>query len=164
MTRRILFEIKAGSTSGPVLKDLLFKAYELVLRLSLVLFLFQIMRFGLKDNANNAIRSMLGETLTAVQLAAVTQILSNQNLNIDSIKRLTGRFLLSKRRIPRSCIQLSVTGTIIDKVFMTASFMEISRTLDVDISFQEDNMYRRNRRLVCLIWIRLYSNQRSLMN
>jgi phosphoserine phosphatase len=31
---------------------------------------------------------MLGETLTAVQLAAVTQILSNQNLNIDSIKRL----------------------------------------------------------------------------
>jgi phosphoserine phosphatase len=33
---------------------------------------------------------MLGETLTAVQLAAVTQILSNQNLNIDSIKRLTG--------------------------------------------------------------------------
>jgi phosphoserine phosphatase len=27
--------------------------------------------------------------------------------------------------------------------------MEISRTLDVDISFQEDNMYRRNRRLVC---------------
>jgi phosphoserine phosphatase len=42
-----------------------------------------------------------------------------------------------------------VTGTIIDKSFMTASFMEISRTLDVDISFQEDNMYRRNRRLVC---------------
>jgi phosphoserine phosphatase len=32
---------------------------------------------------------------------------------------------------------------------MTASFMEISRTLNVDISFQEDNMYRRNRRLVC---------------
>jgi phosphoserine phosphatase len=30
---------------------------------------------------------------------------------------------------------------------MTASFM-ISRTLNVDISFQEDNMYRRNRRLV----------------
>jgi phosphoserine phosphatase len=27
--------------------------------------------------------------------------------------------------------------------------MEISRTMDVDISFQEDNMFRRNRRLVC---------------
>ena len=28
-------------------------------------------------------------------------------------------------------------------------FFEISRTLNVDISFQEDNIYRRNRRLVC---------------
>jgi phosphoserine phosphatase len=28
-------------------------------------------------------------------------------------------------------------------------FYGISRTLNVDISFQEDNMYRRNRRLVC---------------
>jgi phosphoserine phosphatase len=32
---------------------------------------------------------------------------------------------------------------------LTASFMEISRTMDVDIFFQEDNMFRRNRRLVC---------------
>jgi phosphoserine phosphatase len=94
--------------------------------------------------------NVLGETLTAVQLAAVTRILSNQNLNIDAIKRLTGRVsILEKDEFPRSCIQLSVTGTIVDKTFMTASFMEISRTLDVDISFQEDNMYRRNRRLVC---------------
>jgi phosphoserine phosphatase len=40
-------------------------------------------------------------------------------------------------------------GAFVDKSLMTASFMEISRTLNVDISFQEDNMYRRNRRLVC---------------
>jgi phosphoserine phosphatase len=40
-------------------------------------------------------------------------------------------------------------GHYVDKSLMTASFMEISRTLNVDISFQEDNMYRRNRRLVC---------------
>jgi phosphoserine phosphatase len=36
-----------------------------------------------------------------------------------------------------------------NKALLTASFMEISRTMDVDISFQEDNMFRRNRRLVC---------------
>jgi phosphoserine phosphatase len=46
-------------------------------------------------------------------------------------------------------VQLSVSGLIEDKVAMTASFMEISRSLVVDISFQEDNIYRRNRRLVC---------------
>jgi phosphoserine phosphatase len=56
---------------------------------------------------------------------------------------------VEQEEYPRSCVQLSVTGIIEDKIAMTASFMEISRTLNVDISFQEDNMYRRNRRLVC---------------
>jgi phosphoserine phosphatase len=42
--------------------------------------------------------NVLGETLTAVQLAAVTQILSNQNLNIDSIKRLTGRVSIIEKK------------------------------------------------------------------
>jgi phosphoserine phosphatase len=94
--------------------------------------------------------NILGEVLTATQLAAVTKIMSDQHLNIDSIIRLTGRTsVVEQEEYPRSCVQLSVTGTIEDKTSMTASFMEISRTLDVDISFQEDNMYRRNRRLVC---------------
>jgi phosphoserine phosphatase len=44
---------------------------------------------------------VLGETLTAVQLAAVTQILSNQNLNIDSIKRLTGRVSIVEKKNSR---------------------------------------------------------------
>jgi phosphoserine phosphatase len=42
-----------------------------------------------------------------------------------------------------------VSGIMENKALLTASFMEISRTMDVDISFQEDNMFRRNRRLVC---------------
>jgi phosphoserine phosphatase len=84
--------------------------------------------------------------LTAKQIAAVTKIMSDQNLNIDAI-RLTSRFYFVKEEYPRSCVQLSVSGGW-KKGFMTASFMEISN-FDVDISFQEDNMFRRNRRLVC---------------
>jgi phosphoserine phosphatase len=147
----ILFEIKAGSSSGPVLKDLLFKAYELGVKVKFIPISISDYEIWVKaQRKQRYIINVLGETLTAVQLAAVTRILSNQNLNIDAIKRLTGRVsIIDKEEFPRSCIQLSVTGTIVDKTFMTASFMEISRTLDVDISFQEDNMYRRNRRLVC---------------
>ncbi|MDI5896826.1 phosphoserine phosphatase SerB [Flavobacterium sp. LB2P84] len=147
----ILFEIKAGSSSGPVLKDLLFKAYELGVKVKFIPITIADYEIWVKAQRKQRYTiNVLGETLTAVQLAAVTKILSNQNLNIDAIKRLTGRVsILDKEEFPRSCIQLSVTGTIVDKTFMTASFMEISRTLDVDISFQEDNMYRRNRRLVC---------------
>ena len=147
----ILFEIKVGCTSGPVLKDLLFKAYELGVKVKFIPISIEDYEIWVKGQRKQRyIINVLGETLTAVQLAAVTRILSNQNLNIDSIKRLTGRVsIIEKEEFPRSCIQLSVTGTIVDKTLMTASFMEISRTLDVDISFQEDNMYRRNRRLVC---------------
>jgi phosphoserine phosphatase len=42
----ILFEIKSGSTSGPVLKDLLFKAYEWESRLNLFPLPLLTMKFG----------------------------------------------------------------------------------------------------------------------
>jgi phosphoserine phosphatase len=147
----ILFEIKSGSSSGPVLKDLLFKAYELGIKVKFTPITIADYEIWVKaQRKQRYIINILGETLTAVQLSAVTKIMSDKNLNIDSIIRLTGRTsVVEKEKYPRSCIQLSVTGDIVDKTFMTASFMEISRTLDVDISFQEDNMYRRNRRLVC---------------
>jgi len=147
----ILFEIKAGSSSGPVLKDLLFKAYELGIKVKFIP--ISIADYEIWVNAQHKQRyiiNILGERLEARQLAAVTKIMSDQNLNIDAIKRLTGRVsIIEKEEFPRSCVQLSVSGKIVDKTMMTASFMDISRTLEVDISFQEDNIYRRNRRLVC---------------
>src|SRR5690606_9695179 len=57
--------------------------------------------------------------------------------------------LTNKVEYPRASIQLSIRGKIQDKTELTAKFMEISHRLGVDIAFQEDNIYRRNRRLVC---------------
>ena len=147
----ILFEIKAGSSSAAVLKDLLFKAYELGIKVKFIPISITDYEIWVKGQRKQRyIINVLGETLTAVQLAAVTKIMSDQKLNIDSIIRLTGRTsVVEKEEYPRSCVQLSVTGEIEDKTLMTASFMDISRKFDVDVSFQEDNMYRRNRRLVC---------------
>lgn len=147
----ILFQIKTGSTSGPVLKDLLFKGYELGIKVKFIpISISDYENWVGAQRKQRYIINILGETLTAAQLAAVTKIMSNQHLNIDSIIRLTGRTsIIEIEENPRSCVQLSVTGEVVDKSSMTASFMEISRTLNVDISFQEDNMYRRNRRLVC---------------
>ncbi|HWS59657.1 MAG TPA: phosphoserine phosphatase SerB [Flavobacterium sp.] len=147
----ILFEVKAGSGSGSVLKDLLFKGYELGIKVKFIPISIPDYEIWVKGQSKQRyIINVLGETLTAVQLAAVTKILSDQKLNIDSIIRLTGRTsVIEVEEYPRSCVQLSVTGVIKDKTVMTAKFMEISSEFDVDISFQEDNMYRRNRRLVC---------------
>ena len=147
----ILFQIKTGSTSGPVLKDLLFKGYELGIKVKFIpISISDYENWVGAQRKQRYIINILGETLTAAQLAAVTKIMSNQHLNIDSIIRLTGgTSIIEIEENPRSCVQLSVTGEVVDKSSMTASFMESSRTLNVDISFQEDNMYRRNRRLVC---------------
>ena len=147
----ILFEIAAGACSGPVLKDLLFKGYELGIKVKFVPISIEDYESWVKTQSKQRyIINILGETLAAKQIAAVTRIMSDQSLNIDSIKRLTGRVsVVDHDEYPRSCVQLSVSGILADKKDMTAKFMDISRSLDVDISFQEDNMYRRNRRLVC---------------
>lgn len=147
----ILFEIKAGSSSAPVLKDLLFKAYELQIKVKFTPISIEDYESWVKGQSKKRyIVNILGETLAAAQLSAVTQVLSDLNLNIYAIKRLTGRVsIIEKGQYPRSCVQLSISGNILNKSLITAKFMEISRTLNVDISFQEDNIYRRNRRLVC---------------
>jgi len=49
----------------------------------------------------------------------------------------------------RSCIELSVRGTLINKNILSAKFLQYSSELGIDISFQKDDMYRRNRRLIC---------------
>lgn len=147
----ILFQVNASSSSAAVLKDLLFKAYELGIKVNFIPITIPDYEIWVKGQRKQRyIINILGESLSAVQLAAVTKIMSDQNLNIDSIIRLTGRTsVVDVEDYPRSCVQLSVTGNIVDKTVMTAKFMEISGDLDVDIAFQEDNMYRRNRRLVC---------------
>ena len=147
----IMFEIQYGKKSAAVLKDLLFKAYELGISA-------KFSPIALDDYENwvglqgkdRYIITILGERLTAEQISEVTKIISEKNLNIDSIKRLTGRTsLVKKEEYPRASIQLSIRGKIDDKADFTKKMMEISRDLDVDIAFQEDNIFRRNRRLVC---------------
>lgn len=147
----ILFEIKAKSNSAPVLKDLLFKAYELGITAKFrPITLEKYEQWVSTQGKNRYIVTILGEKLAAEQISAVTSVISDINLNIDSIKRLTGRTSLVKNDpYPRASIQLSIRGEIKDKGAVTSKFMQISRELDVDIAFQEDNIYRRNRRLVC---------------
>ncbi|WP_111307452.1 phosphoserine phosphatase SerB [Confluentibacter sediminis] len=147
----ILFEIQAGADSAAVLKDLLFKSYELGITAKFTpISLEDYENWVSLQGKNRYIVTILGEKLAAKQISEVTKVISEKNLNIDSIIRLTGRTsLVKKEDYPRACIQLSIRGEIAKKEEFTSKFMQISRELDVDIAFQEDNIYRRNRRLVC---------------
>lgn len=146
-----LFEIETGNKSSAVLKDLLFKAYELGVKAKFTpISLENYENWVTLQGKDRYIVTILGEQLTAEQISKVTQVISDKNLNIDAIKRLTGRTSLVKEDdYPRASIQLSIRGKIDNKAEFTEKFMQISHDLDVDIAFQEDNIYRRNRRLVC---------------
>ena len=113
----ILFEIEAGSTSAPVLKDLLFKGYELGIKVKFVPISIDDYESWVKTQSKQRyIINILGETLAAKQIAAVTKIMSDQHLNIDRIKRLTSRAsIVVKEEYPRSCVQLSVSGIMENK-------------------------------------------------
>ncbi|MCK8481410.1 phosphoserine phosphatase SerB [Flavihalobacter algicola] len=146
-----LFEIDSKKKSAAVLKDLLFKAYELGVTAKFTpISLDDYENWVQLQGKDRYIITILGEKLSAEQISRVTEVISQRNLNIDAIKRLTGRTsLVNEEEYPRASIQLSIRGKIDCKADLTEKFMQISSDLDVDIAFQEDNIYRRNRRLVC---------------
>jgi phosphoserine phosphatase len=93
---------------------------------------------------------MLSRYLRASHIAEVTNVVYKQQLNIDKISRISGRIKLSEKPSDaKACMELSVRGNPVNLEEMKANFLEISRNLGVDIAFQEDNIYRRTRRLVC---------------
>ncbi|WP_431157871.1 phosphoserine phosphatase SerB [Winogradskyella poriferorum] len=147
----IMFEISKGKKSASVLKDLLFKAYELGIQAKFSpISQEDYEKWVNLQGKDRYIITILGEKLAAEQISEVTKVISEKNLNIDAIKRLTGRIsLVREEEYPRASIQLSVRGKIENKSEFTQKFMDISHELDVDIAFQEDNIFRRNRRLVC---------------
>ncbi len=137
--------------AGNIMKDLLFKASELGIQLRFTPIAEDEYEqwVGLQGK-NRYIITVLGRKITARQIAQVTKIVADQGLNIDMIVRLTGRILLNEdARLPKSCIELSVRGNPKNREQMQLEFMDLSTEQGVDISLQQDDMFRRCRRLIC---------------
>ncbi len=137
--------------SGRVMKDLLFKASEL----GVIIRFFPISseeheNWVARQGKNRYILTLLGRKLSARQIEAVAKLIADQGLNIDSIRRLSGRMSIAEpQKNVRACIEFSVRGTPRDRNAMQAEIMRLSSELQMDCSFQIDNMYRRMRRLIC---------------
>lgn len=147
----ILFQVPKGEESAPIFKYILFKASELGLTVRFTpISEERYANWVNRQGKGRYIVTMLGKTISARQLSFVTKAIAEQNLNIDSIKRLTGRPALHQEEEHlRSCIELSVRGDLTDKQRLSEQFLRYSSELGVDISFQRDDIYRRNRRLIC---------------
>lgn len=137
--------------SGHIMKELLFKATSLAITIRFYpISVEEYEDWVSMQGKNRYILTLLGRKLSSKQISAVTRIVAEQGLNIDAIKRLTGRIPLDEQKANvRACIELSVRGTPKNQTDMQAQLLKLSGELDMDFSFQLDNMYRRMRRLIC---------------
>ena len=137
--------------SGKVMKDLLFKATELGVNIGFSPISDEEYEEWVDQQGKNRyILTIIGRSLSAENIEAATKAIANQDMNIDSIVRLTGRqSIVRKDTNVRACIELSLRGTPNDYVQMQADLMKMSQEQEIDFSLQKDNMYRRMRRLIC---------------
>ena len=78
--------------SGHVMKELLFKASELGVNIGFAPVTMEEYEAWVgRQGKNRYILTVLGRRLRARQIEAVSRLIANQGLNIDGIKRLSGR-------------------------------------------------------------------------
>lgn len=137
--------------SGKVMKELLFKTSELGVNIKFApITLEEYEAWVGRQGKNRYILTILGRRLEARQIGAVTQVIVEQGLNIDAVRRMSGRQSIEQPvEKSRACIQFSLRGTPKDREQMQAQLLQLSSEMSVDCSFQRDNMYRRMRRLIC---------------
>jgi phosphoserine phosphatase len=136
---------------SPVLTNILLKAHELDLQV----------RFSTSSRVQyetwvngqaqrRSIVTVLGPSILAEHLAAISGVLAGQGMNIERIDRLSARPALEAGNSgARACVEFTVSGSAAtSEDHIRAAFMQLAQEHGIDIAFQHDNVYRRNRRLV----------------
>ncbi len=146
----ILLEIPEEAYISPVLKDVLFHLHDKGMQVRFTPITEERYASWVRGAGKpRHIITLLGRSISAKQIARIASVVTSQNLNIDDIVRLSGRRPLhTDDRSSRACIEIKVRGQPVDTDAMKRDFMDISKDLGIDISFQEDNLYRRNRQMV----------------
>ncbi len=106
-------------------------------------------RWVAKQGKARHIVTLLARSISAAQIARVTAITAAHGLNIDKITRLSGRIPLDHfEEKSKASVEFSVRGKPASMTRLREELLELSAEMEVDIACQEDNIYRRNRRLV----------------
>jgi phosphoserine phosphatase len=96
--------------------------------------------------------TLLGPAIGAAHIATVSGILATGGLNIDRIDRLSARVpLRPDEDQPRVCVEFTATAladAVVDEDRVRTGLARIADDGDVDVAFQHDSIFRRNRRLV----------------
>jgi phosphoserine phosphatase len=101
-----------------------------------------------KQHKQRFIVTLLAPQIAAGQLAVVTRVFSEHNLNIDIMDRLSARASASDEREPRMSIEFTVSGDQVSAMDLRRALLTLADHSEFDIAVQEDSIFRRNRRLI----------------
>ena len=146
----MLVEVPRESASSPILKDLLFCAHTLGIQITFTPVADDEYDGWVGEQGKpRYLLSLLSRKISAEQLERVSSLVAAHRLNIDSISRLSGRIPLDNGdNHTRACVEFSLRGTLSDENLFREQLLAITDSLGIDIAFQEDNIFRRNRRMV----------------
>lgn len=135
------------------MKDMLLLAHEIGLSLYFKpISAAEYQQWVKEGGRTKYIVTVLSRELTAAHLQAVTQIISQHGFNIETVSRLSGRLGMDEHdndQHRKACVEFGLSGQMLDALALRADCLKLSTNLSIDIAVQEDNAYRRNRRLVC---------------
>ena len=152
----LLIRILPGAMDG-TLKDILYGAHEQGLAVQfLPVTTRNYQSWTGQRLPERYILTLLGRRLTSGDLAAVVRPLEASGLTLDGMRRLSagpsfpapqvsGRQQTAKGRI---CVECSLSGQPVDMPSLRAELMSTASELDIDVSIQADDLFRRNRRLM----------------
>ncbi len=145
----ILVEIPQHTKAADALKNILFTGYKLEQQVRFTPVSEQDYQNWVAGKGKpRYIVTLLTRKVTAEQLHRVSSITATHGLNIDHIDRLSGRMSLDMPADKgKGCIEFSVRGEPSDVDALRAEFLSVAQELNVDIAFQRDSVFRRNRHL-----------------
>ncbi len=96
--------------------------------------------------------TILGRAISANHLAKVSAVIAHHSLTIDRIERLSDRLsarlaLADPTPNANACVELRASGDATCEPSMRAAFLALANDLRIDIAFQRESIFRRNRRL-----------------
>jgi len=148
----ILIRIDDPASSGNMIKEVLFccSRLEMIVRFTPLSEDEYAAWVGRQEQERYVI-TLLAREIKAHHIARVTALVAQRQLNIDNILRLSDRPNMDTPADKRhACMEFSLRGNLPDREALQRELIEVSREEGIDISFQRDDIFRRNRRLICL--------------
>jgi phosphoserine phosphatase len=148
----MLIEVPKGHDFEPLKTELTAKSRELDLQIRFTTITPEALEHWIATQGRSRyLVTLLGRSITARQLFRISTVIAENGLNVDRIERLsTPLSLASHTANANACVELRLSNANSQEKSedaMRASLLQVAQEEVVDIAFQRESIFRRNRRL-----------------